>query len=222
MTKFLTTYEATAKIEKVIRDAKNEITLVTPFLKLSGHFISRLKDADSQGITIKLIYGKKDLVEEEYEFLTQLKNLQLFFCENLHAKCYFNEEMMVITSLNLYEYSIKNNREMGVLIKKEKDPILYQEAVKEVNSIIQDSIQEDKKDSFKDEKSKFEQISSGFCIRRGEIIPFNPNHPLCRYCYDVWVQYGDVYYPEIFCHKCGEKSKVSYHKPLCKNCYYSK
>lgn len=148
--------------------------------------------------------------------------MQLFFCENLHAKCYFNEEMMVITSLNLYEYSIKNNREMGVLIKKEKDPNLYRDAVKEVNSIIQDSIQDIKKDSFKEEKSKVEQGSNGFCIRRGEIIPFNPNHPLCSDCYGVWVQFGDVYYPESFCHKCGEKSDVSYHKPLCKNCYYSK
>ena len=154
--------------------------------------------------------------------MNQLKNLQLYFCENLHAKCYFNEEIMVITSLNLYEYSIKHNREMGVLIKKEKDPNLYQEAVKEVNSIIQDSILDIKKDSFKEEISKIEQNSDGFCIRNREIIPFNPNHPLCRECYIVWVQYSDVYYPESFCHKCGEKYDVSYHKPLCKSCYYSK
>ena len=130
--------------------------------------------------------------------------------------------MMVITSLNLYEYSIKNNREMGVLIKKEKDSKLYQDAVKEVNSIIQDSIQDIKKESFKEEKSKAEHGSNGFCIRNGEIIAFNPNHPLCRDCYRVWAQYGDVYYPESFCHKCGEKSDVSFQKPLCKNCYYSK
>ena len=129
--------------------------------------------------------------------------------------------MMVITSLNLYEYSIKHNREMGVLIKKEKDPNLYQEAVKEVNSIIQDSILDIKKDSFKEEISKIEQNSDGFCIRNREIIPFYPNHPLCRECYTVWVQYSDVYYPESFCHKCGEKYDVSYNKPLCKNCYYS-
>ena len=130
--------------------------------------------------------------------------------------------MMVITSLNLYEYSIKNNREMGVLIKKEKDPNLYQDAVKEVNSIIQDSIQDIKEESFKVETTEESQDSNGFCIRRGEKIPFNPNHPLCRDCYEVWVKYGDVYYPESFCHKCGKKSDVSYQKSLCMNCYYSK
>lgn len=189
---------------------------------MSEHFISRLKDADSQGITITLVYGKKDLVEEEYEFLNQLDNLQLFFCEKLHAKCYFNEDIMVITSLNLYEYSIKNNREMGVLIKKEKDPLLYQDAVKEVYSIIQDSIPDIKEESFKEEIKKEEQDLNGFCIRRGENVPLNPNHPLCRDCYEVWVQYGDVYYPESFCHKCGKKFDVSYQKPLCKNCYFSK
>jgi hypothetical protein len=35
---------------------------------------------------------------------------------------------------------IKNNREMGVLINKEKEPNLYKQVIKEVESIKQDSI----------------------------------------------------------------------------------
>jgi len=35
MAKFLTTLETSAKIEKIIRQAKKELTLITPYLKLT-------------------------------------------------------------------------------------------------------------------------------------------------------------------------------------------
>ena len=68
----------------------------------------------------------------------ELKHLGLYFCENLHAKCYFNENLMVITSMNLHEFSQTNNREMGVLIKREeeKDHELFMDAKNEADFII--------------------------------------------------------------------------------------
>jgi hypothetical protein len=66
----------------------------------------------------------------------QLKNLTLLFYEHVHAKCYFNEETMVITSMNMYEFSEKTNREMGVLINRSVDTKLFDEAKNEVQSII--------------------------------------------------------------------------------------
>jgi hypothetical protein len=58
------------------------------------------------------------------------------FCKNLHAKCYLNEELCIITSLNLYEFSQVNNNEMGVLIRRADDPALYKEAYEEAQRII--------------------------------------------------------------------------------------
>ena len=37
--------------------------------------------------------------------------------------------------MNMYEYSEKNNREMGVLIKTQDDTGVYKDAVREVQSI---------------------------------------------------------------------------------------
>jgi len=218
--KFLTTLEATAKVEKIIRDAKKELNLITPFLKLSSLFLERLIDADKRGVRIKLVYGKKELYSEEYDNLDQLDNLELYFCESLHAKCYFNEEQMVITSLNLYDYSIKNNREMGVYIKKSEDEKLFNDAIAESNSIIQASFIER---IFEEEKlDTEEQVLSdeiGFCIRYHDSIPLNPDKPLCTSCYKVWVEFGDLDYPENYCHVCGEKANTSFRKPLCWDCY---
>ena len=42
-------------------------------------------------------------------------HVHLYFSKNLHAKCYLNEKKMIITSMNLYEFSQVNNREMAFL-----------------------------------------------------------------------------------------------------------
>jgi hypothetical protein len=69
----------------------------------------------------------------------KIKNIQLYYKDELHAKCYFNENKMIITSMNLFKYSQANNREMGVLLEREKYPDAYAKAVKETKSIISHS-----------------------------------------------------------------------------------
>jgi len=218
--KFLTTLEASAKVEKIIREAKNEVTIITPFLKLSNLFLDRFRDAEKRGVRIKLVYGKRELDSEEQKNLEQLKNLDLYFCESLHAKCYFNEEQMVITSLNLYDYSIKNNREMGVCFKREGNEKLFDDALNEVNSIIHSAIPE-KNSVEKEIHIEGEEVNhrTGYCIRNHEIISFNPGKPLCTSCYKVWVEFGDPDYPEKYCHACGKIANTSYRKPFCWKCY---
>lgn len=52
------------------------------------------------------------------------------------AKCYLNEELCIITSLNLYEFSQINNNEMGVLLRRSDDAELYKDAYEEAQRII--------------------------------------------------------------------------------------
>ena len=146
MVKFLTTTNTSAKIEKIIQQAKKEVTLITAYLKLAQTFYDRLIEADYRNVNIRLVYGKEEkLKKEDLEKIKKLKNLELRFCENLHAKCYFNENLMVLTSMNLHQFSQSNNREMGVLIKLEdkNDEELFLNAKKEADLIINASIKID-------------------------------------------------------------------------------
>lgn len=220
MAKFLTTLETSARIERIIRTAKKELTLITPYLKLTQIFFERLKDADTRGVKLKLIYGKEELDTNELRRLKELQDLELYFCENLHAKCYFNEDLMVITSLNLHEFSQTNNREMGVIIKREKDSELFNEGVLESSSIIQASVREEINEKISYENNiKGGYPAMGFCIRQHESIRHNPKKPLCDSCYEVWVQFADPMYTENYCHKCGKEWSTTYSKPLCNDCY---
>jgi phosphatidylserine/phosphatidylglycerophosphate/cardiolipin synthase-like enzyme len=201
MAEFLTTNGSSYNIEKIIIDAKSELILISPYLQISKTLYERLKDASNRGVAIKIIYGKDELKPNERNSLANLKNIEIFYFENLHAKCYFNENKMVITSMNMYEFSEKNNREMGVLIDRIDDKDLFDKAVHEVHSILQSSekiplskavrqFQYDlnKVDDFKSESNYKKQVL-GYCIRCEERINYDPEKPYCSNCYFVWVQY---------------------------------
>lgn len=54
----------------------------------------------------------------EREKLHSLDNLTIMNHPNVHAKCYLNDSSMIVCSMNLYEYSEKNNREMGFCLNQ--------------------------------------------------------------------------------------------------------
>lgn len=142
MAKFLTTVGNSFYIEQIIIKAEKDLTLVTPYLNLSKNFIERLSDANKKGIRITLIYGKNELKRTEKQKIENLENIEIYFCENLHAKCYHNENDLIITSMNLYEFSERNNREMGLLIEKATDQEIFEETLAEIESIKNASIKE--------------------------------------------------------------------------------
>ena len=220
MAEFLTTQGTSYHIENIIVSAKNFVILVSPYLSISPNFYDRLQDTDKRKVKTILIYGKDELKTGEWDKLKKLRNLMICFCENLHAKCYLNEEMAVITSMNMYEFSEKNNREMGIFISKQDDTKAYSELIREVQSIVNSQatkIIEKVKHSNISRKNR--NRHSGYCIRCGVSIPFDLTHPFCFDCFKVWSKCKDPKYPEIYCHHCGEVELTTMSKPLCYECY---
>lgn len=234
MVQFLTTSGISNAIETIIRKAENKLVLVSPYLQLSQIFLERLQNADERVNEIILIYGKDNLEKEEWKKISQLKKLKLFFYENLHAKCYFNDTMMVITSMNLYEHSIQTNREMGVLITRDEeiDSVLYDEAFLEIQEIVKNSeMKLPKKGEIVplkspaekiDQISQIKQVKNGYCLRCKEIIPLNTDKPYCPDCYAIWKEFYNTNYMEFYCHECGQNYKSTINKPLCPDCFQGK
>lgn len=135
MAKFLNTKKSVSEIEDLIRDAGQTLILISPYLKLSKDFKELLSYRNSKDKVTTVIFGKVQLNPDEMKFLESLRFVILKYKDDLHAKCYLNDDKMIITSLNLYEFSMNNNKEMGVLIEKsnENDKELFEEAYKEVD-----------------------------------------------------------------------------------------
>jgi len=136
MAKFLNTSATNYFLEEMIKEAKDRLILISPFLRLNDRVKELLADKNRLKIDVRIVYGKSELQPEEIGWLNTLSYVRTSFCRNLHAKCYLNEELCIVTSLNLYEFSQVNNNEMGVLIRRSEDSELYRDAYEECQRII--------------------------------------------------------------------------------------
>jgi hypothetical protein len=137
MAKFLETQAISSELLRLIKDAKEKIILVSPYLKVNSQIQERLKKKGRMGTLseIVIVYGKSELKQTELDWIKDIPDLKLYEKANLHAKCYLNEERAIICSMNLYDYSQQNNIEMGLLISKEFDKEAYTELIEEINNI---------------------------------------------------------------------------------------
>lgn len=136
MAKFLNTSATNYFLEELIKDARDRLILISPFLKLNDRIKELLADKNRLKIDVRIVYGKSELQPAEMTWLQDLTYIRTSFCRNLHAKCYMNEELCIITSLNLYEFSQVNNNEMGILMRRADDAELYRDAYEEAQRII--------------------------------------------------------------------------------------
>ena len=226
MAKFLKTTGVSHYLEQLIDNAQDKLILISPFLKFNPRIKSILEDKDRLKIDVRLIYGKNELQPEENNWLNGLKSIRSSFLKNLHAKCYLNETQVIITSMNLYEFSQVNNQEMGILINKDDEPKLYQDIYDEVMRLVRDSeeievtvakIPKDKPKSI----AKKVSDASGYCIRCKVSVKLNPQVPYCKKCFSSWSKYKDKEYKEKHCHICGIENPSTLLKPSCYPCYKS-
>lgn len=116
MSHFLNREKFNFWIPKLITKAEDEVLLIVPYIKTSESVLNALQKANKENKRIVIIYRENKLPELEKEKLLSLENLDLLHHPNIHCKCYYNGDVIIIGSMNLYEYSEKNNREMGYLI----------------------------------------------------------------------------------------------------------
>jgi PLD-like domain len=214
---FLTTKQISGEVERVIREAQKFIILISPYIQISESYLERLRDAGNRKVKTHIVFRKDQIYKIKEEAFSNCSNLNLYFFDNLHSKCYLNESSAILTSMNLYEHSERNNREMGISFNRNQYEKLYNEIANECNSIIKTSNQYLLQNHYQLENHN--NSVAGLCIRCLTGIEFNPERPLCNKCYSEWSQYFNYDYTERGCHRCGKPEGVSMRKPLCYDCY---
>jgi len=231
MAKFLDTTGISYHLEQIVKKSNERLILISPFLKINNRIKELLEDKDRLKIDIRVIYGKNELQPQENNWLISMNSIRTSFCENLHAKCYMNENEALITSMNLYEFSQANNNEMGIFVTKESDEELFNDIYTEakrliriseelkvtVEKVIQKNTETNSKKSAKVKKT--DEQEGGHCIRCNKSIKLNPLVPYCKDCYKIWNKYGDDEYTEEHCHICGTEKETTMLKPTCYPCY---
>ena len=121
MSKFLTGDDLIEAIDDIIWDAQSTLMIVSPYIKLDEYF-KRLFDNHIRKpeLHIILVFGKNEqevkrsMSKDDFDYFKKFPNISIIYVPSLHAKYYGNERRGVITSINLYDFSFKNNIEFGV------------------------------------------------------------------------------------------------------------
>jgi hypothetical protein len=231
MAQFNTTAGIAHTIETIIKTAKHEIILVSPYVQINRLVMQRLHDAAAKNIAIKFIYREDaDNKKDELAKLTQLPTLQLYAVKNLHAKCFMNEHSLHIGSMNLYNYSEKNNREMGVTFTLHDSPEIYAQAYEEVQSILRAStLQLPPAAATTALKQPSEKLliattpapapTGGYCIRCRCTIPLHINRPYCNSCRSAVLARQSPACNGRHCHHCGKTTSTTLKAPYCPPCW---
>lgn len=136
MSEVLTTTGNSYQIEQLLIRANDHVYIVAPYLQLSKILVERMLETSNRNVPITIVYGKSKLKPIEREKLESIRTASVYHCENLHAKCYANETNAIVSSMNLYEFSERNNRELGVLLNVETDNASYLDVIREIKSIL--------------------------------------------------------------------------------------
>ena len=234
MAQFLTTTGVSYRLEEIIKGAKERLVIISPFLRINERIKELLEDKNRMKIDVRVIYGKSELRPEENNWLGSMDSIRTSICNNLHAKCYLNENEALLTSMNLYEFSQVNNNEMGILITRDEEQALYEEIKEESMRLVRVSEEirvtvakveaetagkAATKRARREPQQAMAKPDKGFCIRCKADLPVNPVQPYCSRCYASWRRYSNTEYEEKHCHTCGKEHGASMLKPVCIACF---
>ena len=234
-------HDIPSEILNLIDSSEEYVVIISPYISLWGHLTDTLERTIKDGVVIKWYYREGDVKPSIINQLDKM-GVKMKGIKNLHSKLYLSEKEGVMTSMNLYDFSSKNNREVGIitdqkkLLKEFKDYIeilLTNEDILPKKSFldkVMGSFVDDEKDktevviekveSKKSDKST-QSNGDGHCIRCSTSIIYNVKSPYCKKCYKSWNKYKNKGYEEKHCHQCSKSHKTSFEKPICYSCFKS-
>ena len=228
MAEFLTREGIVNHIERIIELAEKEIVLISPYINADNE-TKKLIENTKRSVTIHVIYGKREeLRQNEREFFDE-RSVKLSYRKNLHAKCYLNEKEAILTSMNLYVYSQRNNEEMGILVSRKDDPELYEAIHRQAMEWKEDSsgVTSTARGRENAEAARTQRMATpvlkaqknGYCIRCKTDISASRAKPYCDRHYAIWSEFSNKKHKEKYCHICGNEHTTSMLRPLCLGCH---
>src|SRR5688572_22855208 len=110
-----------SEVEKLIQKSSKHLLLISPFIDLDARIMDALNEKkELPDFELLVLFGKNEnnyyrsIKKDSLEFFKQFPNIEIRYNERLHAKFYQNDYHYIMTSLNLYDYSLANNIEVGI------------------------------------------------------------------------------------------------------------
>ena len=216
----LTDWQIGDALMRIVAQAQQRLTLVSPYNKHWGHLKREVAAAQGRGVPVTIYYrADESSPMAEYDGVTAIP------VRMLHAKIYANETTALVSTMNLLETSAMYSRDVGLLLR---DPKLRHEIDEYVKSLANDAAAEPLAwggGATRNGAAARQQVrtasdiarvieTSGFCIECGTAKDFDLDKPLCISCYTRYGRNGT----HKLCHRCGEPHPAQLNQPLCPAC----
>ncbi len=133
----LDTKQTYSKIELMFSQSNRYFYIISPYFRVD---LPLFKLLNSYRYNLNIICGKDEKgIDEAIE---SCFDARIMFCENLHSKIYLSEKSVIISSMNFYDYSIKNNIETSVFIDRSNYPFHWEQVYDQVRFIRKNSFRE--------------------------------------------------------------------------------
>jgi len=237
----INTEETISRLISLIRDAKEFVTLISPYITLltEDRMGRTVREALGRKVRVKIFVRQDEQTPIKEAWIEAMRphveaGLQLVSVPGLHAKLYCSESTVLITSLNLLGSSFLNTIEVGLWSQEEQ-------ALRDVYAFIKREVLPHAQQvtlaapvrSASPSRSRTQRaetkpvapakpspsMESGCCIRCCEAIRLNIARPYCRDCFAEWAEWENVDYEDEYCHACGDEHPASMARPLCRDCY---
>ena len=201
-----TRYEIIGNILPIFDEAQERIVVVSPWIKLWDRAKLALQKANERDVKIRFIVRKEAKLATNEDIAWLLRNkVEVCQAKRLHAKIYFNEKTVLLSSMNLHQTSALIALDFGITLQAAPDQKFVREYVdKDIMALA----------------TKWGQTRRGHCIRCPKSIELDIGKPYCKSCYDERKPDQERGRQENFCHSCGEPSKmISLGGPICASCW---
>jgi len=138
-------FQLQATIEQICASAKQELVLISPFIKF-GHKnhgiwdgLKRILERQAPSLDQIIIITKPTTHVEKRRSTNFFKEIgaKVQVLKDLHSKIYLNEHEALITTMNLYYYSVQNNHEIGTYFTVEEDADHLRHLKDHVNDLLE-------------------------------------------------------------------------------------
>lgn len=230
--------DITGQVVRVIREARENLVIVSPYVDRVPHVEQAILEAEENGATIAAFVRKDGKIEGGNNGKTaldwfRLNDIEIVAVPHLHAKFYMNENEAVVTSMNLLKTSWLGSLELGFVVTGEahRQLVEYLKTLRRVSGAPELPTKPGLFNKLRKPRAKAQTkrtkktvviTTKAFCIRCGDPLSsaeVKANKTLCRKDYLAWAEYKNEEYPEKFCNTCGKSRKTSFLKPQCRSCF---
>jgi phosphatidylserine/phosphatidylglycerophosphate/cardiolipin synthase-like enzyme len=228
--RLLRSHEISTAIINLIINAKENVYLISPYVKLWNHLQQAISQALKRNVEV-FVYIRADKLPDYEETCRSLLQLgaSVYTVNLLHAKVYANDSECIVTSMNLLDFSASNSEEIAIHTSSGEFKTQIDEYIRDLKGkALRFQIPvEDHSRAKPISRPQFntktnqerDKHPGGYCIRCKEEIERNNERPFCRKCFSKWAEYKNPTYEEEYCHICGKKGDTSFAKPLCLSCF---